>query len=99
LEEARVPEPILIDPIVLAEFLDLVRRRWGLDASRRAMADLLQIPTVRVTTAPKPAAVARVMERHGGLSWFDAAAICTGLNEGARLRTFDSRQAKAFKLL
>lgn len=47
----------------------------------------------------KAAALARIIGRHGGISWRDASAVGTALDEGAGLRTFDDAQRKAFQAM
>ena len=59
----------------------------------------MALPQVRFTDSPKLVVLARIFERHRGLSWADASAIATALDEGADLRTFDKDQRKAFEAL
>ena len=97
--EAQEPGPQLVDPLILAEFLDGVRRHASRDDSLAVLAELQKLPHLRIVSSPKTARLERVMSRHGGISWFDAAAICTALDEGAGLRTVDTNQKKAFKAM
>ncbi len=96
--EASIPGALLVNPIILAETLDMIRKRGGRDASLAAHENLGRMG-MRLMDAPKAAAMHRVVAQHEGVSWRDAAAICTALDEGAGLRTFDKGQAKAFKAL
>lgn len=99
LAEVSVAGPLLVNPVILVEFLDLVRRRGGRVASIQAYEDMLRLTHLRFTSAPKPAGVARVMGRPGGLTWMDATAVATALDEGSGLRTFDAAQRTAFEAL
>jgi len=97
--EAAEPVPVFINPATLVEFLDLLRERSGHAESLAALAALMATPTVRLVGPSKPAMMARVVAAHSRLSWQDAAAICTALDEGAGLRTFDKTQRKAFEAM
>ncbi|MES2154376.1 MAG: PIN domain-containing protein [bacterium] len=97
--QAAEPDTILVNSIVLVETLDLVRGRSDRATSLHALKTVASLQNVRLTNSPTAANMARLMERHGGISWHDAAAICTALDEGAGLRTFDQAQARAFKAM
>lgn len=96
--QATEPSPILVNAVVLVETLDLVRSRSDRQNSLRILKALTEMPHVRFVPAPREPSLRRVME-HGGISWHDATAICTALEEGAGLRTFDGGQRKAFASL
>lgn len=89
----------LLNPLILAEFLDGIRRRGGRALLLQVLEDLQRTQQVRWVQAPKAAAIGRLVTRHGGISWHDASAIATALDEGAGLRTFDKDQRKAFEAL
>lgn len=96
--QAQDPGVLLLNPVVLAELVEMVRRRTDRPTSLKVMEDLLRLPHVRIVAAPKPGSWARAFEK-GGVSWHDASAICTALDEGAGLRTFDKNQQKAFQAM
>lgn len=98
-KEAEEPSPLVVNPATLVEFLDLVRDKRGHAASQAALEGLIRFPSIRFSGPAKPAAMARVVSSHVTLTWQDAAAICTALDEGAGLRTFDKDQKKAFAAL
>lgn len=97
--EATQAGAVLVNPAILMRFLETIRSEIGRRESHMALDALLRTPTMRMTPQPSVAAVARVMGHHAGLSWHDASAICTALDEGAGLRTFDREQRKAFEAL
>jgi predicted nucleic acid-binding protein len=98
MQEAEETPILLVNAAVLAETLDLVRHRAGGATSLRMLAEYLAMPGFRVAGAPKTAPWARAA-RDAGVSWHDASAIATALDEGAGLRTFDKEQKKAFAAL
>jgi predicted nucleic acid-binding protein len=97
--EAEERGLLLLNPITLVETLELVQWRAGREGSIAALRAILMIPQLRLMEAPKAAAMARWVERHGRLSWADASVLCTAQSEGAGLRTFDANQRKAFAAL
>lgn len=97
--EAADPGMVLVNPMILAEYLDVVRSKRGREASLEAHKALGLYPQLRLVERPKLPGVVRIMERFAGITWHDASAIATALDEGAGLRTFDKDQRKAFEAL
>lgn len=97
-KEAQKPDSLAVNPVIIVEFLEVVRRKAGRAMSVQALEDLGKLPHLRLASAPKVGPLARAFEK-GGISWQDASAICTALDEGAGLRTFDANQRKAFKAM
>lgn len=97
--QAQEPGPLLVDQLVIAEFLDGVHLRAGREATLEVLAEILKVPQLRLVAAPKAGRIKEVFARGAGLSWYDASAICTAVDEGAGLRTFDKDQKRAFAAL
>ncbi|MEK6976360.1 MAG: PIN domain-containing protein [Candidatus Thermoplasmatota archaeon] len=98
-DEATDPGVVVVNPMILAEYLDVVRTKRGRQASLDAHKALALYPQLRFVEPPKQPAMVRIMERFSSISWHDASAIATALDEGAGLRTFDKDQRKAFEAL
>ena len=98
-QEAAERGLLLVNPIILVETLDLAQSKAGRQGALAVHRAILMIPQLRLMDAPKGAAMARWIERHGRISWADASVLCTAQAEGAGLRTFDASQRKAFAAL
>lgn len=90
------PERTLLDPVILMEWLQLVRHRNGRRASLDALEDLQRLPNVAMAIPSHPDAVARIMHNHGRLSWQDACCLATAQAAGARLLTADAQQQRVW---
>lgn len=97
--EASDPRAMLLNPTILIETLDLVRHRADRETSATVARAIAAVPNIRLVANPKLPRLIALMEKRGGMSWHDATAIATALDEGADLRTFDRDQRKAFEAL
>lgn len=98
-QDASAPEVMLLNPTILVETLDLVRHRTDRDTSTQVARAIAVVSNIRLVPNPKLPRLLAMMEKRGGMSWHDATAIATALDEGADLRTFDKDQRKAFEAL
>lgn len=94
-QQMEEPSPVRVPPTILAETLDLLKRRHGKDVAVQAWGILSSLPHLQIGSAEPTKEALAIWERNPPLSLADAVAVADALRAGAGLRTFGDAQRKA----